>query len=162
MADDDVLHASVSELVATFRQGLLALVPIAEKLRMNWRDDEQHHDWERLAEAVFDACVRSPISADARRVDDELPLARYDIDDSPYQERSWIAIDADDFTSPLVLVRLSSEHDPFDTLQCVRLSTANWKAVGRTALPFGEAGLVFVRRSRSGGSSIIRRIDAVE
>lgn len=85
---DDVLRCSVDDLLGVFRDGLLALVPMAQRLGIEWRNDDRHRDWERLSEALFDACVRGPIEADAGLSFDELRLPRYDIDVASYRTNS--------------------------------------------------------------------------
>lgn len=41
--------------------------------------------------------TRSPIDADRSRASNELPLARYDIDQDDYRQLSWIALNTDSF-----------------------------------------------------------------
>ena len=55
MTDGDRYIATVDELFGTFRGALLAILPMADRAKMNFRDEETHRDWERLAECSFDS-----------------------------------------------------------------------------------------------------------
>ena len=77
---DDVYRATVGELFENFRRALLSVLPAAASAKINYRDEETHRDWERLAECMFDVFVRSPIDSDQGSTGGELPVARYDLD----------------------------------------------------------------------------------
>jgi hypothetical protein len=128
---------------------------------MDWRNEYQHRDWERMVEAVFDACVRGPIEADSGRWNDELPLARYDIDHPSYLAHSWIQVGADHHQAPIVLVRLASDREPFDTVRAVVLDRDKLAPIEQLNLPF-ESNFFFVRRSGRGSDQIVHEIEAVE
>jgi hypothetical protein len=78
IGDGDVLVATIDDLLANCRSALIALLPAAERAMLTWADDNQHRDWERLAECVFDALVRGPVISDRNRLEDEFVLARYE------------------------------------------------------------------------------------
>jgi hypothetical protein len=111
------LRASVRELVLAFRDGSVGFRPVAERSETSWRDENQHRDWEFVAPAMFDACVRSPIGMDADRLHDEFRLPRYDIDYDSYAELSWISVRSPARDGSLVFNRFTSEQGPFDTVQ---------------------------------------------
>ncbi|MBW4721333.1 hypothetical protein [Saccharothrix obliqua] len=159
--DDDTLRSSVSDLLGAFRDALIALVPIADRLKMGWRDGDQHRDWENMAEAVFNACVRGPIEADEGRWNDEYRLPRYDIDDSMYSTSSWIRLTADDRESLVVFVRLVSAGGPFDAVEGVELDPVTLVPRGRVVVGFEGCGFTFVRRSGA-RSEEVRGVVAVE
>jgi hypothetical protein len=79
----------VHGLASAFRDGLLGFLPVADRLEMSWRDENQHRDWELVASAMFDACVRSPIGVDVGQVPGEFGLPQYDIDQESYDDMSW-------------------------------------------------------------------------
>lgn len=143
---DDVLRASVGELVAAFRQGLIGFLPTAERLMMPWQDENQHRDWERVAEAMFDACVRSPIGADEGRSAGEYKLARYDIDVEAYDELSWISVRHPSYDVSLAMIRLMSRRDPFDTVEAAVVDAVSLARSGSVELPFDEVEFAYLRR----------------
>lgn len=78
--DDDVLRVAPIDLVANFRDALLAILPAADAAQLSRHDGNQHYEWERLAMMMFDVFVRQPVSVDQHRRPDEKPLAQYGID----------------------------------------------------------------------------------
>ncbi|MFC5290559.1 hypothetical protein ACFPM7_26190 [Actinokineospora guangxiensis] len=163
MLDDDVLRCSVDDLVAALRQALVALVPVADRLLMGWRvEGEEHVDWELLSSAVFDACVGGPVRAEIGRVDDELPLARYDIDQMDFARFSWIRVEAPDHGDCLVMIRLVTGSEPFDSVRVVSLDPVSGAARGRLVLPYERCRFAFVRRTRGGRETVVRDVTAVE
>jgi hypothetical protein len=144
---EDVLRASVRELVLAFRDGLLGFRPVADRLEMSWRDGNQHRDWELVASAMFDACVRSPIGMDADRSQGEFRLPRYDIDYDSYAELSWISVRSPAWDGALALIRLTSEGEPFDTVQAAVVDPVTWRTRERFEVPIREADFSFTRRA---------------
>jgi hypothetical protein len=153
---DDVLRCSVDDLLGVFRDGLLSLVPMAQRLGIEWRNDDRHRDWERLSEALFDACVRGPIEADAGLSFDELRLPRYDIDVASYRTNSWVTVASEGQHCPVV--RLVTDAEPFDTVQFARLDPSCMQVVGHDVTPFGTARFAFVRRTSTGGEQVVEEI----
>jgi len=159
---DDALRCSVSELVTTFRQALVSLLPAAERLKMEWHDESQHRDWERIAEAAFDAFVRGPIESDSGHWDDELPLPRYDVDDAFYLACSWIRVERTRGEPAGVLIRLLSGREPFDTAQVVRIDPETLAPSERLTLPVEESVFAFVRRSGTRPDEVVYKIEALD
>jgi hypothetical protein len=116
MADfDSTISFTITELVATFHDAILALKPVADRARLSWRDAEAYDDWERLVETAFDVFVRSPIFADSRNRSAQ-PLARYDFNNASYDALSWIEVVSKDESSPLALVRFESGDCDFQSM----------------------------------------------
>lgn len=158
---DDVYRATIGELLEIFRDALAALIPLADRAKMNYRDIEPHRDWERLAESLFDAFVRSPIESDRSRAHDELPLARYDIDLDDYLGKSWLGL-ASDSGEITAIVRFLSYDDPFDTAQIVEIDPATLRANQRRTVPLSEVVPVLYRRRERGSTEVVTQVEAVE
>ena len=159
---DDTLSCSVTTLMQVFRDALTALLPTAERLLLTWRDEDQHRDWERLAETLFDVCVRGPIDADAGRRDGEYALPRFDIDHPSYATNSWIGVAANGVDGPTALIRFISGTEPFDSVQVAVLDPAALTPSRRVILRFDELKFVLVRRSNGQPDDTVVRIDAIE
>jgi hypothetical protein len=149
---DGYLPSKRERAVQNVRDPLLALLPSAKRAAINFQDDETHRDWERLAEACFDAFVRSPIDADQAHTPGELPLARYDIDLDDFLGVSWLTVDE---LAPHrgAMVRLLSRSSPFDTLQVVDIDPDSLRAGRRSELPFSGTNLGYYRRSEDGSAT---------
>ncbi len=155
---------SVSEHIAAFRDALVRLVPIADRLKIPWRDREAYDEWDAIGDALFRALVWGSIKYDlAEEGDQTFPLAPYDCMIDSYSELSFIEVLQLSATPPfLVFVGLSTRHDPFDAVR------ATWvDAQGRSmrrhvedyeCLPFTQAGFRLQCRERSG---VLRPIDWV-
>jgi hypothetical protein len=158
---DDVLVASIDDLVGYFRGALLAIAPVAALAKIGYRDDAMHPDWEGIAGCLFDAFVRSPIESDVNQSGAELPVAKYDIDLDDYIDASWIGIETNG-SGETAFVRFLSIVNPFDTVQVVDVDPETLVAGERRTLPW-TSGLFLLRRHlTTGGVTTIERIQADE
>lgn len=158
---DDVLEASIDELMDTFRSALLALVPVADRAKLVWSDVDTHRDWERLAGCAFDTFVRGPISADRNWENWHAPVARYDVDASGYGEVSWIG-EGDSSKPGRAVVRLLSAGEPFDTVQVVDVDCESGLAGERRSVRWDECRFFLVRRSAGTTLEIVASVVAEE
>lgn len=69
---------TLTELLGVLRQALAALVPVAEKARIPWRDGEAYDDWDAIAACLYDNLVVRPISC-AAEVEPGITLPKYDM-----------------------------------------------------------------------------------
>jgi hypothetical protein len=159
---EDVLRSSVTDLVLAFRDALRGFVPVADRLQMPWKDGNQHRDWERVAEAMFDACVRGPVEAEVERPAREFLLPRYDVDVESYAESSWISVQSAGRHGRLVMSRLASDREPFDSVQAAVIGATTLRATGVITIPIRDADFVFVRRAKGLRDIDITTITAVE
>jgi hypothetical protein len=145
MNDLDKLEATITELIDTFRSSLIALLPSAERSKLNWRDNDQSHDWERLAECAFNAFVSAPIQADENAPAGALKLVRYDIDYEDYARNSWLALQSNSVPDE-AFVRLLSVDDPFDAVEVAEVDLNHWSVRRRRVIPWHGASFLLVRR----------------
>lgn len=71
-------NTTVTEVLGIFRQALAALVPMAEKARMPWRDGEAYDDWDSIAGCLYTNIVARAISC-AREGGSDIELPSYDM-----------------------------------------------------------------------------------
>lgn len=159
---EDSLRCSVTDLLGVFREALIALTPTADRLLLEWLDGRQHRDWERIAETLFDVCVRGPLESESGRRDADFPLARYDIDVDSYEAFSWIGVKGKALSSSAVLIRLMTDLKPFDAVQVAIVDSVTRTPVERVLLPLAEAEFTFVRRSQAEPDAEIRDIEAID
>jgi hypothetical protein len=160
--NEDVLRATVNDLISAFRDALIGFIPIADRLMMPWQDENQHRDWERVAEAMFDACVRGPIEAEATRSVTEYLVPRYDIDVDSYAAASWISVRREGHDTQVALVRLVTDRDPFDSVQGALIDPTTLGTIGRVEMPMREAQFSYIRRGPGAEDSELTTIVAVE
>ena len=101
-------------------------IPVADRLRMSWREENQHVDWEKVAAAMFHACVRSPIQVDEGRVDGQFWIGQYDIDFESYAEASGISVRSAAHGERLAMIRLLTFDEPLDTVKGPRFDAASF------------------------------------
>lgn len=159
---EDSLRCSLAELMSTFRDALIASIPTAERLLLEWGDGRQHRDWERLAETFFDVCVRGPLESDTGRQAAEYPLPRYDIDVASYATSSWLSVTSENTGPRAALVRLLTDLKPFDTVQVAILDRDTLVPIDRVRLPFADVEFAFIRRSNGQPDAEVREIEAVD
>jgi hypothetical protein len=158
-SDEDILFASVHELVTSFREALTALVAPADRILLAWgRDGYESPTWDRVVECVYDAFVRVNIRNNIHRVPDELPVPQFSIDVPDYSSHSWIGF-IDDEGVPHALVRFESGADPFDAVHLAVLDAESLLAIDRIALPWSAVRFSYCRRTP--GSEAVS-VDEVE
>lgn len=154
---------SIDDLISTFRDALVAVVPAADRAGLTWSDENSHDDWERLAECLFDVFVASPIRADPRWTSAIEPLPRYDFDIPEYGSLSWIEVIIPERPARFAFVRLLSREEPFDALQVVQLDQDAWSAGERSILQWAS-GMQFrvIERSNDGKLDVITFVNPSE
>ena len=159
--EDDVLIASIDELLGTFRAALLALVPVADRAKLGWRENETHPAWERLAVCAYDAFVRGPVSVDRDRRASDFLLAPYDIDLEGYGDNSWIGVE-DSIHPGCAMVRVVSVAAPFDSVQIVDVDLVSGRPGERRLVRWDDARFLLYRRSADGAIQCVSSVVAEE
>lgn len=88
----DAVHEQVDRLLEIFRDGLRALIPVANAARIPWREGEAYDDWDSLADRLFEVFVKNPIITD-EKTENMLSLPAYDMQLDSYSEYSWIELE---------------------------------------------------------------------
>jgi hypothetical protein len=141
ITSEKLWSVSVTDLVGYFREALVAMVPIAEKVRMRWR--EPYDDWDGIATALFNSIVIQSIENDAEG-QSILPMLQYNLMVRSYVDFSYIG--TTDLPSH-AFIRFETTEAPFDTCAfshlddagamlsqvLVRFEDARFKVVGRKA-----------------------------
>ena len=94
---------SVKELLGILQEALTAMVPIAERAHIHWRDGEAYDDWDGIAEALYrNIVVRTVDSALVTPFGDGMP--RYDTHYSSYERSRFIVVEGDEIPRNVVAV----------------------------------------------------------
>jgi hypothetical protein len=124
----------VSELVGLFRDALVALLPIMDKSRIEWRDGRTYDPWEEIERTLYHSIIGScvdnvePSGSIAR-------LAAYGLERSSYADRSFLVASDDKHAA---FLELAANREPF--------SEAVFLKLGTDLAPSGER----IRRTVSG------------
>lgn len=99
---------SITKLMSSFRQALVALVPSAEDVGVKWRDGEAYDEWDLIEDVLFEVYVASAVRAEVSQFRASKPFAEYGMSGVRYSERSWFEVLSEEGDGPLALIRLNS------------------------------------------------------
>lgn len=126
---------TVTHLVATFRQAVMALIPSAEAISIPWGED-MYDDWERIQEVLFYVLVECSVRGDLERFGSSQAFPRYDFDINDYRDKSWFEVVIPELEGQFALVRLLSSNAPFSDIQVVRVEANGLPARSRNIVPW--------------------------
>jgi hypothetical protein len=89
MASESRWTTSIDALLTCFREALGVLVPVVERVEMNWREPDAYDDWDHICEAIYRSIVVSSIE-NAEEIGPFLSIPEYDRRVSSYQRNSFI------------------------------------------------------------------------
>lgn len=147
-SNSEAWRVTANALLANLRDALSALVPVAERARISWREGEAYDDWDDLASCVYDVLVSRTIAADVGAGREALPLAPYDMRLPSYAEHSAIAARTDD-GSVLLFNRLLAGEGDFAAAEAVSASLdGRLLEAGPAVLPIDSVSWLLLWRRR--------------
>lgn len=151
---------TVNVLLANLRDALSALIPVAERARISWREGEAYDDWDGLASFVYEIIVGRTIAADANVGPGMLPLAPYDMRLPSYVENSNFVVVTQDGSALFFNKLLAGEGDfaAAETLPARldgRLHDAD-----PVVLPIDSVEWKLLRRRSDGSTELFERVTA--
>jgi len=109
----------VTELVGLFREALLALLPVMERGRIQWREGQSYDPWENiertLYESIIGSCVENAVPAGSIMV-----LAPYGLTQPAYSDRSFLVSSEN---KNAALLKFATRSEPFDEATFLELRT---------------------------------------
>lgn len=121
---------TVVELMATFRMGLLALIPVAERRGIAWNGARVYDPWENMECVLFESLVGS-IAENATDAPFR-PMPRYGVSYPSYADFSFITDrSAWSHEQGQVFLELATTDEPFDTARFVAVDS-NFLATDKT------------------------------
>jgi len=104
-------ETTIDELIALFRDAMCALVPVAERAHMIWKQPTAYDDWDHICEALYRSIVIGSIEH-ADGLGHFMPVADYDRRTSTYEANSYIGNASLDGEAAFVC--FETERLPFD------------------------------------------------
>jgi hypothetical protein len=135
-------ETSLDELVALFSDALRALVPIAERAHMAWKEPDAYDDWDHICEAIYRSIVIGSIEH-TDEIGTFMPILDYDRRTRAYEKNSFIG-DAKSKERE-AFVCFETESAPFDRCLFAVLDR-NLKVVGERRAATSDTNFSFVRR----------------
>ncbi|MEK6749238.1 MAG: hypothetical protein AABY83_08535 [Pseudomonadota bacterium] len=128
----------INKLLVIFQSALRSLLSYAEELNIPWREPENYHDWDVVAEGVYAGFVSSIISNNLEERG-KFPLIRYDQRVSNYVGLSFVGMEISKKVCPFVC--LETTLVPFDTCLMAEIDSEA-EFVRYVRIPFSESCFV--------------------
>jgi hypothetical protein len=112
MSSEASWTTSTDELVRLFEDAIRALIPIAERAQMAWKEPAAYDDWDRICEAIYRSIVIMSIEH-SEGVGVSLPILDYDFRIRCYDQNSFIGRKGSGENAAFVCFETASA--PFDT-----------------------------------------------
>jgi hypothetical protein len=113
---------SVDELVQIFRAALIALIPIADRAHMPWREPSNYDDWDSIVTAIYKSIVLQSLENSSER-DKYDAVPQYDHRNECYSNNSFLT--AKDDPGACAFIGFETNTSPFDTCLFGRLDESN-------------------------------------
>jgi hypothetical protein len=113
---------SVDELVQIFRAALIALVPIADRAHMPWREPNNYDDWDSIAAAIYESVVSRSLE-ESSEWDKFDAVPKYDKRTDCYSNSSYLT--TKDESGACAFICFETKSFPFDTSLFGRLDESN-------------------------------------
>src|SRR5579883_1047465 len=147
-------EVSIDELVRSFRDGVCALVPVAERVHMLGRQPNAYDDGDHICAAIYRSIVISSIEH-AFESGAFLPIVQYDRRISSYSEYSFICDSSLHGASAFIC--LETETLPFDQALFAILDS-NLTVTRLSRKPTLETKFSFLSRCQDGEDQSFERI----
>ncbi len=137
---------SVDELLALFRDAIQALIPVAERAHMSWREPDAYDDWDAICQTIYRSIVIGSIEH-AEGIGGFMPMLDYDLRTQFYGNNSFIG----DATSKeqAAFVCFETEELPFDRCRFAVLDP-NFKVASERRLLTADVRFSFFSRGDDG------------
>lgn len=140
----DRWDSSVTELVDTFRDALIALIPSMERCHIPWRDHEAYDDWDTIADTLFRTYVLNAISWGLPDPHKSINVLPWNSRKSSYRGLDWIEVlPISVCGEPLALIGFSTKDTPYDTVVAQPLDDHGLRREEVILLPFDGAQFRF-------------------
>jgi len=113
---------SVNELVQIFRDGLIALIPMADRAQMRWREPDNYDDWDSIAAAIFESIVLRSLE-ESSEWEKFNAVPQYNRRTDHYSGSSFLT--TVDEPGAWAFICFETESSPFDTCLFGRLDEAD-------------------------------------
>jgi hypothetical protein len=132
---------STDSLLRIFRDAIIALIPIAERARMHWREPEAYDDWDDMCAAIYESIVIRSFDF-ANEIASSPPVPRYDQRISSYNQNNYIG-DAN-LKAAGAFICFETRIEPLDTCLFAILDE-NQNVIGQRRISTAETTFVFFR-----------------
>jgi hypothetical protein len=148
MTEQRKLATSIDDLVRSFRDAICALIPIAERVHMHWKEPDAYDDWDQICESIYRSIVISSIEH-AEGVGAFLPITAYDRRISSYKKNSFVCNSLSMERSAFIC--FETKVSPFDH-SLFALLDSNFEVVKYSRLSTEQVKFIFCSQHRETGN----------
>jgi hypothetical protein len=142
MAQDTRWRTSISELMAVHRDALKAIAPIAERVKMSWREPDSYDDWNDIAQSLYKSFVLNSINF-SLGWETAYPLPPYDRRVGNYDGFSFVTNQNCEEKSAFIC--FETKRTTFDACIFANLD-ANLDEISLKEIPFAEVDFALCLR----------------
>ena len=156
MSEIKVWSVSPTNLIGYFREALLALVPIANKIHMPWKEPECYDDWDEICSALYSSIVIRSVG-NTTEGNQLFPLLRYNKRSRSYDDCSFVG--RSDVDGNYAFLCLQTKSKPFDTCLFARLGPES-VVLDHASSKFIDTTSTIVGR-KAGASVVLNNLDVL-
>ncbi len=157
-----VWKPTVTKLIKNFRDALISILPIMERSKIGWRDQEQSDSFDGIAENLFNWFVISNLESFIRDKYKKVPsIAKYNFYYKDYSKISFIEVTkgGEDPIGYHIFTSVRTDKSTFDTVVCDKIDKTGQVIGKNVEMNFEEVKFIFHYRTVSGDLFEIDKID---
>jgi hypothetical protein len=113
-------RTQVGFLMTRLRDALLALIPIAESVKIGWTEGESYDEWDRITQALYESICLDAIAYSTVEGADSASFPKYGLLYRDYSSYSVIGVQSSQLPEgDFHFLRFSTSALPFDSVRCV-------------------------------------------
>jgi len=146
--------ANVTELVGLFREALLALLPVMDKARIEWREGRTYDPWENIERILYDSILGSCVE-NAVPTGSAVRLATYGLVRPTYADRSFLVASG---VGNAAFLELATRPQPFDEAVFLELRPDLTSSESRIRRPLNDLQLLLAIPDKSGRVALHQKL----
>lgn len=153
--DETVWKTTVDELVAIFRDALIAVLLSLRRAQIRWDDLHAYDDWDAISETLFKAIVADSLLWAVGDLETTVPKYGFNMVGDP--RMSFVRVTTTDPTGAdcdyLVFCDIDPSDDRFDRVRCWMIDDRGQHVAGHLlSVPLQNARFSFLHRIEPGGA----------
>lgn len=157
-----VWKPTVTKLIKNFRDALISMLPIMERSKIGWRDEEQSDSFDGIAENLFNWFVLNNLENFIRdKYRKESTISKYNFYYKDYSKISFIEVSkgGEDPLGYHIFTSLKTDKASFDTVVCDKIDKMGQVLSKNVELNFEEVKFIFHYRSVMGDLMNFEKIE---
>ena len=113
-------ETTVNELVAIFRNSVIAIIPLLEQAKIKWKEGESYDDWDNIVTTLFENIVCSSLFSEVSLEND---MSKYDMVYKNYSNMNFLIVKStENINKTLAFISFQSLSTPLDSVKVAVLN----------------------------------------